>query len=435
MSIEILMPALSPTMTEGNLAKWHKKVGDKVKAGDVVAEIETDKATMEVEAVDEGVLGEILVPEGAQGVKVNQVIARLLEEGEDASALKAAPKPAAKVPAAAPAAPAAAKPAPAATPAPAPPARSAAAPSPAPVAASGADRVSASPLARRMAQQAGLDLGRLRGSGPNGRVVKADIDAALKGGAPPRAPAAAPMARPAPSTSQVTARAGGAAFTAVPHTNMRRTIAKRLTEVQQTVPVFYLSVDCEIDGLLRARADVNARTDTKISVNDFVIKAAALALRKVPAVNASWSEEAILRWNAVDVSVAVALEEGLITPIVRNADLKGLAEISSEMKDLAARARAGKLKLEEFQGGGFSISNLGMYGVKQFTAVINPPQSCILAVAAGEPRAVVKNGALAIATVMSCTISCDHRVVDGATAAQFMAAFKQHVESPVTMLL
>jgi len=422
MPIEILMPALSPTMTEGNLAKWHKKVGDAVKAGDVIAEIETDKATMEVEAVDEGVVGELVVPEGAQGVKVNAVIARLLEEGEDKSALKrgakAAPPPApAPTPAAA--RPTAAAPAPAPAPQPAPKA----APAPAPAQGDGADRAHASPLARRMAAQAGLDLARLRGSGPNGRVVKADIDAALKSGAPARAPAApaaparVPTVAPGPGAAQVAALAGNAPYTPIPHTNMRRTIARRLTEVQQTVPVFFLSIDCEIDALLKARGEVNAGTDLKISVNDFVIKAAAL------------------RWNSVDVSVAVALDDGLITPIIREADKKGLAQISAEMKDLATRARAGKLKLEEFQGGTFSISNLGMFGVPEFTAVINPPQSAILAVAAGEQRAVVKNGALAVATVMRCTISCDHRVIDGATAAQFMNAFKKHVEVPASMLL
>jgi pyruvate dehydrogenase E2 component (dihydrolipoamide acetyltransferase) len=295
-----------------------------------------------------------------------------------------------------------------------------------------------------MAAQSGLDVGRINGSGPHGRVVKADVEAALKGGAPAaRAPAPAarpgaapaPVMAPSPGMAQVAALAGNAPYTPIPHTNMRRTIARRLTEVQQTIPVFYLTMDCEIDALLKARADVNAQAETKISVNDFVIKAVALALKKVPAVNASWSDEAVMRWNSVDVSVAVALEDGLITPIIRNADQKGLAQISAEMKDLATRAKANKLKLEEFQGGTFSISNLGMFGVSEFTAVINPPQSCILAVAAGEQRAVVKNGALAVATVMSCTISCDHRVVDGATAAQFMGAFRKYIEAPVTMLL
>jgi pyruvate dehydrogenase E2 component (dihydrolipoamide acetyltransferase) len=435
MPIEVLMPALSPTMTEGNLAKWHKKVGEKVKAGDVIAEIETDKATMEVEAVEEGVVGELVVPEGAQGVKVNQVIARLLEEGEDAAALKTAAKPAPKAPpATAPSAPAAAPPAAAA---PAPQAKPA--PAPAAPTGNGAGRVMASPLARRMAAQAGVDLARLTGSGPHGRIVKADIDAALKGGAPMRAPgptvAKAPVMAPSPGMAQVAALAGNAPYTPVPHSNMRRTIARRLTEVQQTIPVFYLTMDCEIDQLLKARADINAQGDLKISVNDFVIKAVALALRKVPAINASWSDEAVLRWNSVDVSVAVALDDGLITPIIRNADQKGLAQISAEMKDLAARAKANKLKLEEFQGGTFSISNLGMFGVSEFTAVINPPQSCILAVAAGVQQPVIRNGAVTVATVMRCTISCDHRVVDGATAAQFMNAFKKHVEAPVTMLL
>jgi pyruvate dehydrogenase E2 component (dihydrolipoamide acetyltransferase) len=437
MPIEVLMPALSPTMTEGNLAKWHKKVGDPVKAGDVIAEIETDKATMEVEAVDEGVVGELVVPEGAQGVKVNAVIARLLGEGEDKAALKTAPSAAPKAPAAMPA-PASQAAAPAAPQPPTKPAPPAAAPA---QASNGADRVFASPLARRMAAQAGVDIGRLKGTGPHGRIVKADIDAALKGGTAPRAAApvsAAPKPPPmaaTPSMAQVAALAGNAPYTPVPHTNMRRTIARRLTEVQQSVPVFYLTVDCEIDALLKARADINAQAESKISVNDFVIKAAALALRKVPAVNASWSEDAVLRWNDVDVSVAVALEDGLITPIIRHADQKGLAQISAEMKDLATRAKANKLKLEEFQGGTFSISNLGMFGVSEFTAVINPPQSCILAVAAGVQQPVVRGGAVVIATVMRCTISCDHRVVDGATAAQFMNAFKKFIESPVTMLL
>jgi pyruvate dehydrogenase E2 component (dihydrolipoamide acetyltransferase) len=454
MPIEVLMPALSPTMTEGNLAKWHKKVGDPVKSGDVIAEIETDKATMEVEAVDEGTMGELLVPEGAQGVKVNQVIARLLGEGEEADALKSAPPPAAKpsptpasasAPAPAPAAASApapvAAPVPAGAAAPAPAAKPAAAtpaPRPAAPAANGHDRLFASPLARRMAAQAGLDLAAVSGSGPHGRIVKTDVETALKGGAARRAPSAAPIAPAMPATpgmAQVAALMGNAPYTPLPHTTMRRTIARRLGEVQQTVPVFFLTVDCEIDALLKARADINAQAESKISVNDFVIKAVALALRKMPAANASWSEDAILRWTNVDVSVAVALEQGLITPIIRNADQKGLAQISAEMRDLATRARAGKLKLEEFQGGTFSISNLGMYGVNEFTAVINPPQAAILAVAAGEQRAVVKNGALAVATVMRCTISCDHRVIDGAIAAEFMGVFRKFIESPVSMLL
>jgi pyruvate dehydrogenase E2 component (dihydrolipoamide acetyltransferase) len=378
-------------------------------------------------------------------VKVNAVIARLLGEGEDKAALNAEAKAPPPKPSAAAPGPAAPKPAAAAEPAmPAEPkTMPAAAPKPPAPASNGHDRVFASPLARRMAVRAGIDIGQLTGTGPHGRIVKADIDTVLRGGAPPRAPSpaapsAAPKAPPMAATAsmaQVAALAGNAPYAPIPHTGMRRTIARRLTEVQQSVPVFYLTVDCEIDALLKARADVNAQSESKISVNDFVIKAAALALRKVPAVNASWSEDAVLRWTNVDISVAVALEDGLITPIIRNADQKGLAQISAEMKDLAARAKANKLKLEEFQGGTFSISNLGMFGVSEFTAVINPPQSCILAVAAGIQQPVVRNGAVGVATVMRCTISCDHRVVDGATSAQFMNAFKKYIESPVTMLL
>ncbi|HZS83756.1 MAG TPA: pyruvate dehydrogenase complex dihydrolipoamide acetyltransferase [Stellaceae bacterium] len=458
MPIEVLMPALSPTMTEGNLAKWHKKEGDPVKSGDVIAEIETDKATMEVEAVDEGRMGKIVVPEGAQGVKVNEVIALILEEGEDAAALAGSGKGAA----------AKAPPAPASTaetakraPAPAPESPKTAPP---PVAAAraggnGADhggRLFASPLARRMAQQAGIDLAQLKGSGPQGRIVKADVEAALgKPGAARAAPAAKPApvpaapaaAAPAPAAppriggpsfakQQVVAAAGNIPYAEIPHTGMRRTIARRMVESKQNVPHFNLTVDCEIDALLKMRAELNAKSsDYKISVNDFVIRAAALTMRKVPRANASWSDEAVLQWQQVDIAVAVALEDGLITPIVKRADQKGLATIAAEMKDLAARARAGKLKLEEFQGGTFSISNLGMYGIKDFNAVINPPHGCILAVGAGEQRPIVKNGALAIATVMSCTLSCDHRVVDGAVGAQWIAAFKAMIEDPLTMLL
>ncbi|HZT51094.1 MAG TPA: pyruvate dehydrogenase complex dihydrolipoamide acetyltransferase [Stellaceae bacterium] len=448
MPIQVLMPALSPTMTEGNLAKWHKKEGDTVKAGDVLAEIETDKATMEMEAVDEGVLGRILVPEGAQGVKVNQPIAVILGEGEDAKAIAAAPAPAAAAPAvparaAVPSAPAA--PASAAPPA-------AAAPGPGPAAKSNghAGRVFVSPLARRMAADAGLDLARLQGSGPHGRIVRADIESAIAGGgakAPPRAaPAAAPTPAPvaarapgAPaagySKEQVVALSGNTPYTEVPISAMRRVIARRLTESKQTVPHFYLTIDCEIDRLLAMRAEANAAADAKLSVNDFVIKAAALALAKVPEANASWSEDALLRWQSIDIAVAVALEDGLITPIIKQADRKGLAAISAEMRDLAARARAGKLKLTEFQGGTFSISNLGMFGIKDFAAVINPPHGCILAVGVGEQRPVVKNGALAVATVMSCTLACDHRAVDGATGARWMQAFKKIIEAPATLAL
>ena len=441
MPIEILMPALSPTMTEGNLTKWLKKEGDEVRSGDVLAEIETDKATMEFEAVDDGRLGKILVPEGAEGIKVNQPIAVLLGEDEDASALERPSRPA-----------------PQSAPAPPRPTQSIA---PAQAETSptshahverdrGANgRIFASPLARRMAQQSGLDLAAITGSGPQGRIVKADVEAALstmrgrpvtapaKPAAPPEGP---PPAAPTPpsvlSKERVLALAGNPPYTERPLTAMRRVIARRLTESKQTIPHFYLTVDCEIDELLRFRAELNAKSEAyRISVNDFVIRAAALALRQVPAANASWSDEAILLWDSIDIAVAVALEDGLITPIVKSADRKGLATIASETKDLAERARAGKLKLEEFQGGTFSISNLGMFGVRDFAAVINPPHGGILAVGAGEQRPVVKNGALAIATVMSCTLACDHRVVDGAVGARFLAAFKKFVEDPLTMLL
>jgi pyruvate dehydrogenase E2 component (dihydrolipoamide acetyltransferase) len=433
MPTPILMPALSPTMTEGNLAKWLKKEGDAVHSGDVLAEIETDKATMEVEAVDDGTIGKLLVPEGAQGIKVNDPIALLLAEGEDSSALAGfAEPPAAAVPPAAPAVAA--------------PMRSEPAAEPGAIGNGHAARVLASPLARRMAAQAGLDLATIAGKGPQGRIVKADIEAALGARAAPAAarpappPAAPPAAVTAPppvlSKARVLALAGNPPYTERPLTAMRRVIARRLTEAKQTVPHFYLSVDCAIGELLRIRKELNAKSDNyRISVNDFVIRAAALALRRVPAANASWSDEAILVWDRVDIAVAVALEDGLITPIVRGADQKGLATIASETKDLVARAHAGKLKLEEFQGGTFSVSNLGMYGVREFAAVINPPHGGILAVGAGEERPVVRDGTLGVATMMSCTLSCDHRAVDGAVGAQFLAAFKKLVEDPLTMLL
>ena len=432
MPINILMPALSPTMTEGNLAKWHKKPGDKVSAGDVIAEIETDKATMEVEAVDEGTLGEIKVPEGTQGVKVNEVIATLLGEGEKAGAAPApaaAPKPATQPPAAA---------APAPAPAPAPAAPKPMAASPTSVAPD--SRIFVSPLARRMAEQAGVNLGSLQGSGPGGRIVKADIEAAISGGAPraAAAPAATPQAKAVPASQAHVEMPGMPAYDEFPNNNVRKVVARRLTESKQQAPHFYLSLDCEIDALLKLRADLNARAEkegVKLSVNDLVIKAAAIALRKVPAANASYTEAAIRRYKTVDISVAVAIPDGLITPIVKNADTKGLATISSEMKDLAARARSGKLKPEEFQGGTFSISNLGMYGIREFAAVINPPQGAILAVGAGEQRPVVKNGALAIATVMTVTLSVDHRVVDGAVGAEYLAALKKLIEDPMSMML
>jgi pyruvate dehydrogenase E2 component (dihydrolipoamide acetyltransferase) len=425
MATNILMPALSPTMTEGTLARWLKAEGDTVKAGDIIAEIETDKATMEVEAVDEGVLGRILVPAGTEGVKVNAPIAVLVEAGEAVPAAAAAP---AANPAPAPEAAAPASATPAAAPAPAPrPAEDA--------------RVIASPLARRMAQQAGLDLARITGTGPNGRVVKADVEAALAGGAPraaeapkPAAPAAAPAPKPAPAPVP-------GAHRVVPHSNMRKVIARRLSESKQTIPHFYVSMDIRLDALLKLRADINARSAKdgpdayKVSVNDLLIKAAARTLRKHPTVNASWTDEGTALYDDVDISVAVSIPDGLITPIIRAADKKGIVSISHEMKDLAARARAGKLKPEEYQGGGFSISNMGMYGVTNFSAIINPPQAGILAISAGEQRPVVTDGALAVATVMTCTLSVDHRIVDGALAAEWIASFKGFVEDPLSLLL
>jgi pyruvate dehydrogenase E2 component (dihydrolipoamide acetyltransferase) len=438
MPINILMPALSPTMTEGNLARWLKKEGDPVKSGDVIAEIETDKATMEVEAVDEGKIGKILVPEGAQGVKVNDVIAVLLEEGESPGDIKAgapAPKPAAApAPKAEAAPPKAEAPKQPAAPAPAP-----AAPSPA--AASGS-RIFASPLAKRLAQQHGLDLSRVVGSGPHGRIVKSDIEKAAASGGAKAAPAPAaakglPGAPAVPSTPAF----GEPEFELHPHSMMRKTIARRLQESKQFVPHFYLTIDCEIDRLLKLREEVNAGAPKegkgafKLSVNDFIIKACAIALKQVPAANASWSDEGVKMYKTSDISVAVAIPNGLITPIIRRAEDKRLSDISSEMKGLAGRAKDGKLKPEEYTGGGFSLSNLGMFGIKDFAAIINPPQGCILAVGAGEQRAVVKNGQLAVATVMSCTLSVDHRVVDGAIGAEFLSAYKKLIENPLAMLV
>ena len=419
MPIQILMPALSPTMSEGTLARWLKNEGDAVKSGDVLAEIETDKATMEFEAADDGVLGKILVAGGTAGVKVNQPIALLLAEGEDKSALAEAP-PAAK---------------PAAAAMPPPPAQPAAAPPPA-AASSPEGRVFASPLARRLAAESGLALDRVAGSGPHGRIVKADVEAALKAGPQP---ATQPAARPAAVPALVPQAGPGPfepAYVEIPNSSMRKIIARRLTEAKQTVPHFYLSIDCDVDALLAVRGDLNARSEVyKLSVNDFVVRAVALALKKVPAANAAWGEEAIRRYTDIDISVAVATPTGLITPIVHHADRKGLAEISNEMKALAAKAKDGKLMPEEYQGGGFTISNLGMYGIRDFAAIINPPQGCILAVGAGEQRPVVRNGALAVATVMTCTLSVDHRVVDGVVCADFLAAFKRLVEDPLAMLL
>jgi pyruvate dehydrogenase E2 component (dihydrolipoamide acetyltransferase) len=443
MATNILMPALSPTMTEGTLARWLKKEGDTIKAGDVIAEIETDKATMEVEAVDEGVLGKILVADGAAGVKVNEPIAILVDEGETvpSGAASQAPAPKPEEPKAA------------AEPMPATPKTS---PAPAPAAPPGAGnaaganghdsgRIFVSPLARRMAQQAGIELSGLKGTGPNGRIVRADIEAAQKGGVPApaaKAPAGAPSLAAAP-IAKATAPAITAPHKVVPHSSMRKVIAKRLTEAKSTIPHFYVSMDIEIDAMIALLAQLNAKSPPKdapgsylVTINDMVIKAAAATLRKVPGVNASWTDEAMALYDDVDISVAVSIPEGLITPIIRKADAKGLATISREMKDLAGRARAGKLKPEEFQGGGFSISNMGMFGVSAFTAIINPPQSAILAVAAGKKRPVVNAaGELAVATVMTCTLSVDHRVADGVLGATWMRTFKQVVEDPLSLLL
>ncbi len=469
MPIAVTMPALSPTMEEGTLARWLKQEGDAVSPGDVIAEIETDKATMEVEAVDEGVLGRIVVAEGTEGVKVNATIAWLLEEGEDAGALPAdggegaapaaEPAPAAPAPEApAPEVPEPEAPAPEAPkpeapePEPAvqpesPPAAEAPAPEapvvePAP--APGEDaRIAASPLARRMAKQAGLDLAAIAGSGPHGRVVKRDIEQALAAGAPaaeapaPEAPdAPAPAAAPAAAPARPAVSAAGPEDREIPHSNVRKVIARRLSEADRDIPQIYLSVDMEIDRLLAARKDINEALDgrAKVSVNDMAIKAAALALRQVPAINAQWTETAIVQLGAVDISVAVAYEGGLITPIIFDADSKGLAQIANEMKDLAGRAREGRLKPEEYQGGSFTVSNLGMYGVGHFTSIVNPPQAAILAVGAGAQKVVVRDGEMAVATVMTCTLTCDHRVIDGALGAQWLQAFKGFVERPLSML-
>jgi len=448
MPIKILMPALSPTMTEGNLAAWHKKEGDEVAIGDVIAEIETDKATMEVEAIEEGVIGKIMVPEGAEEVPVNAVIAILLEEGEDASALEGADQSETAPAASAEPAPELSAPEPSS---PESAALTAAAPTPAataPATGSGG-RLFASPLARRLAQQDGLDLSQISGTGPHGRIVKRDIETALASGVGKAAPASLPApaaAAPAPKAAaaasgpdaKALADAYGIPYTEVKNSGVRKVVARRLTESKQTVPHFYLTVGCELDALLALRKDLNAKGEAsgiKLSVNDLIIKAAALALRKVPAANASWTDDSILLYDRVDVSVAVATDGGLITPIVKDADRKGLGAISTEMKDLAGRAREGKLKPEEFQGGTFSLSNLGMFGVSEFAAIINPPQGCILAIGAGTQQPIVKDGAVAIATGMNATLSVAHRVGDGAVGAEFLAAFKSLIQDPIAMML
>jgi len=453
MPINILMPALSPTMEKGNLAKWLKKEGDKVKSGDVIAEIETDKATMEVEAVDEGTIAKILVPEGTQDVAVNDVIAVLAGDGEDvksagAGAASAPPKAA---PAAQP--PAAAKPAtppPPAAQAPklAPPSVAALAPqaaAPAPQ-TNGHARTFSSPLARRLAKEAGIDIARIGGSGPHGRVIARDIAEAKSGKglkAPAATPAGAPAIAPAMSDKQILALFEPGSYEIVPHDGMRRTIAQRLTAAAQTIPHFYLTMDCDVGKLLAAREEINAAAPKdkekkplyKLSVNDFVIKAMAIALQRIPDCNVSWTETGMVKHKHSDIGVAVAMPGGLITPIIRQAETKALATISNQMKDFAARARARKLKPDEYQGGTTAISNLGMYGIKDFTAVINPPHATILAVGTSEERAVVRQGKIEAAQIMSVTLSCDHRAIDGALGAELIGAFKMLIENPVMMMV
>ncbi len=430
---DILMPALSPTMEEGVLAKWHVKVGDVVSAGDVIAEIETDKATMEVEAVDEGEVTDILVAEGTEGVKVNTPIARLKDEG-GAAAPKPSEKPAVKAEEApkAEAAPAAAE---------APKAAAPAAPAPAAPKSDSGDRIFSSPLARRIAAQNGVDLKSIKGTGPHGRIVKRDVEAAGKGSAQPATASSAPPAATAaePRKAQSLAQMGipDGSYDLIPLDGMKKAVARRMVDSVQNVPHFPLFIDCEIDQLMAVRAKVNKMLEPqgiKVSVNDFVIKAAALALKMVPEANASYTPEGIAMHHNADVSMAVAIDGGLITPIIKKAETKGLAQIATESKDLAKRARDRKLKPEEFQGGTFSVSNLGMFGIKQFTSIINEPQGCIMSVGAGEQRAVVKNGEVVPATVMTVTLTCDHRVVDGATGARFLQAFKPLIEDPVAML-
>lgn len=446
MPINITMPALSPTMEEGNLAKWLVKEGDKVSSGDVIAEIETDKATMEVEAVDEGTVAKLVVPAGTEGVKVNAVIAVLAAEGEDVSAAAsgngAAPTAKAEAPKAA---------------APAAKAEAAPAAAPAPVAAqvpavASDNRTFASPLARRLAKEAGIDVSAISGTGPHGRVVKKDVETAVAGGglkpaaaaapsAAAPAPAAAPLAK-GPSDEAVLKNFAEGSYELVPHDGMRKTIAKRLQESKQTIPHFYVSVDCELDALLALRAQLNASAPEKdgkpvykLSVNDMVIKALALALRDVPDANVSWTDSNMVKHKHADVGVAVSIPGGLITPIIRSAELKSLSAISNEMKDLGARAKSRKLKPEEYQGGTTAVSNMGMMGVKNFAAVVNPPHATILAVGAGEERVVVKKGQMVVANVMTVTLSTDHRAVDGALGAELLGAFKRYIENPMGMLV
>ncbi|QDL97560.1 pyruvate dehydrogenase complex dihydrolipoamide acetyltransferase [Rhodopseudomonas palustris] len=468
MPINILMPALSPTMEKGNLAKWLKKEGDKVKSGDVIAEIETDKATMEVEAADEGTLAKILVPEGTQDVPVNDVIAVLAEDGEDVKAAGAggqasaggAPSPqpspqrgegagsaGGKAEANSDAQDKADQ-----RPAPQPPSPLPNGERSPPRAAGEGDtapangRVFASPLARRLAKDAGIDIARVSGTGPHGRVIARDVEQAKSGGglkAPAAAPAAGPAIVPAMSDQQIRALYPEGSYEVVPHDGMRRTIAQRLTQSTQTIPHFYLTIDCNLDRLLAAREDINAAAPKdkdgkpayKLSVNDFIIKAMAIALQRIPDANVSWTEAGMLKHKHSDIGVAVAMPGGLITPIIRSAETASLSSISAQMKDFAARARARKLKPEEYQGGTTAVSNLGMFGIKDFTAVINPPHATILAVGTGEQRPIVRDGKIEIATMMSVTLSCDHRAVDGALGAELIGAFKTLIENPVMMMV
>lgn len=434
MPVSILMPALSPTMEEGTLAKWLVKEGDEVKSGDLLAEIETDKATMEMEAVDEGVIGKLLIEAGTEGVPVNEPIAVLLQDGEalsdaEAASPKEAPKPAASKPAASKEAKPVEKPVnPAATPS-APRTSEAKEPTP-----KSGGRIFASPLAKRIAAEKGIDLSSITGSGPRGRIIKADVVGAPASSATPKRSAAS--AENAGSGVRAFYEAG--TYDEVPLDSMRKAIAKRLTQSKQEIPHYYLTIDCVLDELLKVRKALNeqgADQGVKLSVNDFVVRAAALALKKVPEANVSFAGDALLMHHHSDVGIAVALDGGLITPIIRRAEEKGLAEISAEAKELAERAKAKKLKPQEFEGGSFSVSNLGMFGVKNFTAVINPPQAAILAVGAGEPRAIIVDGEVKAATVMTVTLSCDHRAIDGALGAKLLAAFKTYVEYPPSMLL
>lgn len=424
MPIKVLMPALSPTMTEGNLAKWHKAEGDAVESGDVIAEIETDKATMEVEAVDDGIMGKILVPAGTKNVKVNELIAILLEDGENDNDMEALlkggndkPKPQATSEA---------------TKQESKPMQTQ------PQSAADKSRIFATPLARRIANDKGINLSSLKGSGPRGRIVKADIEGASAGSSAPQMTQTTNAPQP---TGDQQINEFGMVYTAIPNNNIKKITAKRLVESKQTVPHFYLTIECQIDELMRTRSLMNEQGAKmkeggyKLSVNDFVVKACANALKAYPAANVSWTDEAVRQYVHADISVAVSTPNGLITPIIKAAENKGLKEISAEVKDLAGRAREGKLKPEEFMGGTFSVSNLGMFGIKDFKAIINPPQACILAVGAGEQKPYVSGGEVKIGTFMTCTLSVDHRAVDGAVGAEYLQILKTYIENPAAMLL